>query len=148
MGLGFEGLDRVDQRRTAARDHAFLHGSARRRKRVFDAVLLLFEFGLGRGADLNDGNAAAQLGQTLLELFTIEIAVGLFDLTLDHLDAALDRVFFALTVDDGRFFLRDLHGLGLTEQIRGDLVELEAELFADDRRAREGGDVLEAGSAE
>src|SRR5665213_741980 len=143
FGELFDGLDRVHQRAAAARDHAFLHRRAGRAQRVLDAMLFLFELGLGGRADLDHGDAAAELGQTLLELLAIEIAVGLLDLPLDHLDAALDRVLLALAVDDRRLFLGDLDGLGGAEQIRRDLVELEPELFAHDRRAREGGDVLE-----
>jgi subtilisin family serine protease len=45
-----------------------LHGSAGRAERVLDAVLLLFELGLGGRADLDHRDAARQLRKTLLEL--------------------------------------------------------------------------------
>ena len=64
-------------------------------------------------------------------------------LPLDHLDAALDGVRLAGAVDDRGLFLGDLDRLGVTEQLRRDLVEFEAELFGDHRRAGEGRDVLE-----
>src|SRR5581483_8606410 len=56
---------------------------------VFDAVLLLLELDLGGGADLNDRHTAGELGQPLLELLTIPVRVGVIDLGLDLLDAAL-----------------------------------------------------------
>ena len=128
-----ELLERVDERSAAAGDHPLLDCRSRRRERVFDAVLLLFELGLGRSTDLDDRNAAGELGKTLLQLLAVEVAIGLLDLPLDHLDAALDRVGLTVAVDDRGLFLRDLDRLGLTEQIRRDLVELEAKLFADRR---------------
>src|SRR5947209_1924974 len=137
------GLDRVHQRAAAARDHAFLHRRAGRAERVLDAVLLLLELGLGGRADLDHRDAARELRQALLELLAVEVAVGLLDLPLDHLDAALDRVGLALAVDDRGLFLRDLDRLRLTQQVRRHLVELEAELFRDHRRAGQRGDVLE-----
>ena len=121
----------MHERGAAAGDHAFLNGRARCRKRILDTMLLLFEFGLGRCTDLDDRDAARELGKTLLQLLAIEVPVGLIDLTLDHLDAALDVGRFACTVDDRGLFLGDLDRLGLTEQIRSHFVELEAELFAD-----------------
>ena len=106
-------------------------------------MLLLFELGLGGRADLDDGNAAREFGETLLQLLAIEVGIGLLDLLLDHLDAAFDRIRLAVAVDDRRLFLGDRHALGLAELIGRHLVELQAELFGDDRRAGERGDVLE-----
>ena len=60
------------------------------RKGVLVAVLLLLELGLGGGADLDDGDAAGELGEALLELLLVVVAVGLLDLALDLLDAAQD----------------------------------------------------------
>ena len=48
-----------------------------------------------------------------------------------------------VTVDDRRLFLGDRDALGLAELIRRHLVEFQAELFGDDRRAGERRDVLE-----
>jgi len=41
----------------------------REQERVFDAGLLLFHFDLGGSANLDHGNTAGELGNTLLELF-------------------------------------------------------------------------------
>jgi hypothetical protein len=59
-------------------------------QRVLDAGLLLLHLGLGRGADVDDGHAAGQLGQALLELLAVVVGGGFLDLAADLLDAALD----------------------------------------------------------
>ena len=58
---GVEGLERADERDAAAGDNAFFNRGAGRVQRIFDAGLLLFEFGFGRGPDIDLGNAAGQL---------------------------------------------------------------------------------------
>ena len=75
----------------ATGDHAFLDGRTDRRHGVLDAVLLLLELHLGGRADLDHGHAAGQLGETLLELLTIPVGVGVLDLGLDLVDPALRR---------------------------------------------------------
>ena len=47
----------------AAGDDTFFDGCAGRMQGVLDAGLLLLHFGLGRGADIDDGHAADELGQ-------------------------------------------------------------------------------------
>ena len=86
-----ERLGRVQQRRTAAGDDAFFDGCAGRVQRVVDAVLALLDLDLGRTTDLDHGNAAGELGETLLELLTVVVAGGVLDLRTDRLGAALDR---------------------------------------------------------
>ena len=119
----------MHERGTASGDHAFLNGGTRCRKRIFDAMLLLFEFGLGRGTDLDHRNATGELRKTLLQLLAIEVRIGVLDLLFDHLDAALDVGRFTRAIDDRGLFFRHGHALGLTELIRSHFVELEAELF-------------------
>jgi hypothetical protein len=58
-------------------------------------VLLLLQLHLGGGADLDDGHAAGQLGQALLQLLAVPVAVGVVDLGLDLVDAADDVVVLA-----------------------------------------------------
>jgi len=53
-------------------------------------VLFLLHLGLGGSADLDHGDTAGQLGETLLELFAIELGVGVLDLLLDLIDPAFD----------------------------------------------------------
>src|SRR5439155_5101904 len=60
-------LDRVEEGDAAARHDALLEGRTGCLQRVLDAMLLLLHLGLGRSADLDDRNAAGQLGQPLLQ---------------------------------------------------------------------------------
>src|SRR5207253_8023158 len=70
------------------------------RECVLDAVLLLFQLHLGGCADLDDGDAAGELRETLLELLLVEVAGGLFDLRLDLLDAGHDLFLLAVAFDE------------------------------------------------
>ena len=73
-------------------DDAFIDRGAGGAEGVFDACLLLLELDFGRGADLDDGNAAGQLREPLLQLLAVEVARRVVDLGLDLLDAGLDRL--------------------------------------------------------
>src|SRR5262249_941620 len=115
--------------------------------RVLDAVLLLLELDLGGRADLEHGDAAAQLGQTLLQLLPVVVRIGVLDLGLDLVDAALDVVVGAGALDYGGLGLGDDDLLRRAEQIERGGVELEADLFADDLATGEDGDVLQHGLA-
>ena len=136
-------LDGVDQHDAAAGHDALFESGAGGVEGVLDAVLGLLHLDLGRGADLDDGHAAGQLGETLLELLTVEVGVGVLDLGLDLLDAALDGVGVAGAVDDGRVVLGHDDLAGAAELRELGVVELEAHLLGDDLAAGEDGDVLE-----
>src|SRR5438067_1155062 len=136
-------LDRVDQRDAAARNDALLERRPRGLQRVLDAVLLLLHLGLGRGADLDDGNAARELGQALLELLAVEVGVGVLDLRLQLLDPGLDRLGVAGAVDDRRRVLVDDDAAGPAELRDLRVLELEAHLLGDHLGAGEDRDVLE-----
>jgi hypothetical protein len=74
---------------------------------VLDAGLLLLHLGLGRSADLDDRDAADELGEALLELLAIVVAGGVLDLARISLDAGLDLVLLAGAVDDRGVVLVD-----------------------------------------
>src|SRR3546814_12749315 len=74
---------------------------------VLDAVLLLLELDLRGGADLEAGDTTGQLGEALLELLAVVVRVGVLDLVLDLLDAALDVGVVAGSLDDGGLVLGD-----------------------------------------
>src|SRR5690606_8055658 len=143
VGDLLDGLDRVDQRHAAARDDALLDGRAGGRQGVLEAVLLLLELGLGGSADADDRDAAGQLGQALLELLTGVVRVGGLELGLDALDALLDAGLVALAFDDRGLVLAGADALGAAELAEADVLELVAELLADDLAAGDGRDVLE-----
>ena len=72
--------DGVDEHDAAAGHDALFKSGAGGVEGVLDAVLGLFHLDLGGRADLDDGHAAGQLGETLLELLTVEVGVGVLDL--------------------------------------------------------------------
>ena len=82
----------VGQRHATTREQALLDGRLRVANGVLDAVLALLELDLGGGADLDDRNAAGQLGQALLQLLAVVVGVALLDLGADLVDATLDLV--------------------------------------------------------
>src|SRR5690606_17390913 len=123
---------RADECHAATGDDALLDGRAGRVERVLDAGLLLLHLDLGGCADLDDGDAADELRETLLELLTVVVARRVFDLAANGLDAALDVARLAGAIDDGRVVLVDRHALGLAEVADRDVLELDAELLADD----------------
>src|SRR4051794_40538913 len=140
------GVDRGGglQQRDAATGHdALLERRAGRLEGVLDAVLLLLHLRLGGRADLHDGHAARQLGEALLELLAVEVGVGVLDLGLDLVDAALDGVAVTGAVDDRRRVLGhdDATGAAQLRDLR--VLELEAHLLGDDLAAGQDGDVLE-----
>src|SRR5699024_10248903 len=65
------GGDGVDIGGTAAGHDAFLHSGAGGVQGILHAELLLLHGDLGLGADADDGDAAAELGQPLLELLLV-----------------------------------------------------------------------------
>src|SRR5690606_39164819 len=122
--VALEILDRghgTDEGDTAARHDAFLDGGTGRVQRVLDARLLLLHLDFRRGADLDHGNAAGQLRDTLLQLLLVVIGGRLLDLLVDLLHARLDVLGTTGAVDDRGVLLGDLHLLGLTEVLERSL---------------------------
>src|SRR5690606_7236279 len=68
-----DDLDGLDEGGATAGDDALLDGRAGRRDGVLDAVLLLLELDLGVRADLDDADAAGELGEALLELLAVPV---------------------------------------------------------------------------
>src|SRR6266540_2947305 len=138
---------RPQQGHAAAGDDALLHRRAGVGDGVLDAVLLLLELDLGGRADLDHAHPTGQLREPLLELLAVVVGVGVLDLGLDLVDAALDVVLAAGALDDGGLVLGDDHLAGTAQQVEGDVLQLEADLLADDLATGEGGDVTEHGLA-
>ncbi len=114
---------------------------------ILDASLLLFHFGLGRGAHLDHRHATDQLRQPLLQLLAVVVAGGLVDLAADFLHPAFDLGVLAFALDDGGVVLVDGDLLGLAEVGNLDVLQLDAQVFGDGLAAGEGGDVLQHGLA-
>src|SRR5580698_6850262 len=133
----------AQQRYATTGDDPFFDRRTRRVQRVFDASLLLLHLGLRRRTNLDDGNAADELGKALLELLAVVVTGRRFDLFADLFDSALDLGLVTRSVDDGRVVLVERDSLGAPEVGDRDVLELEAELFRDDLTASEHRDVLE-----
>ena len=138
---------RPEQGDAAAGQDAFLEGRAGGVQGVLDAGLLLLHLALGRGADVDLGHAAGQLGEPLLELLAVVVALGVGDLAADRLDPALDRVVAAGALDDRRVVLVDHDLLGPAQVAQADVLELDAQVLEDRLAAGQDGDVFEHGLA-
>ena len=138
-----DDLRSAEQRDAAAGDDTLFHRSAGGVESVFDAGLLFLHLNFGGGTDVDDGDAAGQLGETLLELLTIIVGSGLVDLATDLLHAALDIGRFSRAFDDGGVLLVDDDPLGAAEVGDGEALELEAEIVGDALATGEDSDVFE-----
>src|SRR6267143_979579 len=140
----FRGTQQGD---AAARHDAFFNRRTGRMHRVINAILALPHFDFGRAADADHRDAACELGQTLLQLFTVVVRGGFLDLRLDLIDPRLDVGLLASAADDGGVLLVDHHLLGATEHGERDVLELDAEIFRDRLAAGQDRDVLQHGLA-
>src|SRR5512145_834371 len=140
-----EGRRGPEQRHAAARHDPLLHGRPRGVERILDPRLLLFHLGLGGRADLDDGDAARELREPLLELLPVVVRGRLLDLRPELLDATLDRLGGAGALDDRRGVLVHDHLLGPTEVLEREVLELDPEVFRDRLAAGQDRDVLEHG---
>ena len=70
--------------------------AARVAEGVFNAVLLLFQFGLGGCTNTDDRHAAGEFRQALLQFLIVVIAGALIDFNPDLLDAAFDWLSYHL----------------------------------------------------
>src|SRR5690606_8961970 len=138
---------RAQERDAAAGDDALLNGRARGVQRIVDAVLALLDLDFGRAADADDGDAARQLGEALLELLAVVVGGGVLDLLAQLRHAPGYRVLLAGAVDDGGGLLLHPHLPGAAELLDHHVLELDAEILADDLAAGEDGDVLQHGLA-
>ena len=110
-----DGRDDPQQGHAAAGNDPFLGRRAGRVQGVLDAGLGLLHVGLGRRTDADQGHAAGELGQPLLELLLVVLALGLLDLAAELVDPPLDVGLLAGPLDDRRAVLVDLDLLGLAE---------------------------------
>src|SRR5690606_14961304 len=136
-------LGRLEQSDATTGDDALLDGGLGVAHRVLDAVLALLELDLRGGTGLDDGNAAGQLRQALLQLLAVVVGVAVLDLGADLVDATLDLVGVARTLDDRGLVLGDDDLARLAEQGDVGVLQLEADVLADDLTTGEAGHVLQ-----
>ena len=116
-------------------------------QRVFYAVLLLFHFNFGSSANLDHSNTASQFGQTLLQLLTVVVGSGVFNLLADLVNAGFDVSLGASAVNNSGVILVDLNALGLTQVLQSSGFQAQANFFADHGTTGQDGDVLQHGFA-
>ena len=104
-------------------------------------------FDFGGGTDLDDGHAAGQLGNALLQLFAVVVAGGFLDLHADLLDAGFDGLLVAGTIDEGGVFLADSTRLAWPRSFRVAFSRVRPVFFGDDDAAGQDGDVFQHGLA-
>src|SRR5579884_2229335 len=114
---------------------------------VLDARLLLLQLGLGGRADLDDRHATGELGQPLLQLLAVVVALGLLDLALNLGDAALNGLRLARTTDDGGIVLGHDHALGPAQPLQLQVLQLDTQVLGEEAPAGEDGDILHHGLA-
>ena len=91
--------------------------------------LLFLELDFGRGADFDDGYAAGQLRQPLLQFLAIVIRGGLRYLRADQLDTALDLGFLAGPADERGVVLVDRDPAASPELVELNILELLTEIL-------------------
>src|SRR5207302_4580333 len=113
-----QGAAGADVSDSAAGDDAFLDRRAGRVQRVLYAGLSFLHLDFGRGAYLDDRNAASELGHPLLQLFLVVVAGDFLDLGADALHPRLDRLGIAGPVDEGGLFLVYFDALCLAQVLQ------------------------------
>ncbi len=106
--------ERSDGHATAG-DDAFFDRRAGGMQGIFDAGLLLFHLDFGGRTDIDNRDAADQLGQALLQFLAVVIGSGLFDLGANLFDAAFEVGLLAGAVDDGRVVFVDDDSFGAAQ---------------------------------
>src|SRR5690606_28860259 len=116
-------------------------------KGVFNAQFQFFKLGFGGSADFDDGYAAGQLGQALLQFLPVKVGGGVFNLRLDLRNALLDFFTVAVAVDNDGIFLGNLDLASAAQHVKFNILELQAQLFRNYPAAGEDGDIFQHGLA-
>ena len=144
---GAKVLGGVEKRRSAAGDDTLLDSRASSVEGIRDAIFLLADFDLAGTADLDDGDAARELGEALLELLLLVLAGGVLDRRLEEADALGDGLCGAFAVKNDSVVLRYGDLLGNAEHVDSHILEREPDVLADDLSAGHDGEVLHVGLA-
>jgi len=110
-------------------------------------AFFFLQLSFGCRADLDNGDAANQLGQALLKLFLVVVRGTLFNLRAELPDSAFDFAGFSGARDDRGVVLIDGNFLGAAQFIESHVFQFDTEIFGDGLPAGENGDVFEHGLA-
>ena len=119
VGQFFNRLRGQQKRRATARNNTGFNSGASCVQRIIDAVFTLFHFHFRGTADFQHGNTAGQFRDTLLQLFTVIIGCGVFDLRADLRHTRLNVFFIASAVNNHRVIFGDIDALGRAQHIEG-----------------------------
>ena len=114
-----EDLTGAEQCNTTARNDAFFDGCTGCMQSVFDTRLLFLHLSFGSSTDLDDGNTAGEFGQAFLQLFTIVVRSGLFDLSAKLLNATFDGLLRTATIDESGVVLVHSNAFGAGRGLQG-----------------------------
>ncbi len=120
----------MDVSRTAAEDDTFLNSCPGSVESIFHTVLFFLHLCLGSSADTDDSYAARKLCKALLQLFFVEIRLGLCDLSLDLSNSVRNCLLVALASDDDGLLLAYLYALAVAEHINRYILEFDADIGA------------------
>src|ERR1043166_1020965 len=138
-----DGRDAAEKCSAAAGNDALLHGRASSVHSVLNTSLLFLELGFGSRSDLDDCDAADQLGEALLQFLAVIVRSGVVHLLTDLLDAAFDFAGLTATFNDGGVVLVDGDFLGFAEIFDFHVLELDAEILGNGFATGEDGDIFE-----
>ena len=110
-------------------------------------MLAFLGLDFGSSTDLDDSDAASQLGQTLLQLLTIVVRIGIGDLATNLSDAGSHILLGAATGHDGGLVLGDNDLLGGTKHGHVDGIKLQAQLIRHHLGTGQDGHILQHGLA-
>ena len=144
-----EGVDGgLEETSSTTGKDALLYGSAGSVQSIDDAVLLLTNLNFGGTTNLDDGNTARKLGQTLLELLLLVLGGGGIGHNATDLLATLsDSVLATLAVQEDGVLLCDGDSTSGTEHVGGSLLELDIEVIAEDRTVGQDSKIAKDGLA-
>ncbi|SPY44866.1 Uncharacterised protein [Porphyromonas cangingivalis] len=110
---------------------------------IFNACFLLFHFNFSCGAHFDNGNAASQFSNTLLQFFFVVVRSGIFNLLTNLSHTALDCRFIAYAINnDGGVFV-DNNTFRLTQIFQSSFFQFQTDLFRDNSTRSQGRDVLQ-----
>lgn len=133
-----------EKRGTTAGDDTLLNSGTGSVESIVVPVLLLPDLNLARATNLDNGNTATELGQSLLELGPVVVRSSrVVDQSSDLLASGLNEVLVTLTVEDNGVLLGDSNGASGTEHVGGGLLKLDVEFVSEDGTAGEDSNVTE-----
>ena len=122
-------------------NNAFFDRCTRGVQGILNPQLAVLEFRFRWGTDLDDGNAAGEFGDALVQLLAVIVGVGGIEFPLDRCDAVCDGGTVIIRGHDRGVLLADGDATGFAEVRQLDLVQGHGPVFADQCSTGEDGDV-------